>query len=214
MIKVVSFCFNPFQENTYLLIDESGRDCLIVDPGMYEPSEYDQFYNYLTTNNLTPRKIINTHAHIDHIFGVQALKERFNIPFGLHARELPVLSGAAGSAQLFGFSLSSVPEVDFTIPEDETISFGLSQIQVKLTPGHSPGSITFYQPESRWVLSGDVLFQGSIGRTDLPGGSTETLMNSIRQELYTLPDNTAVYPGHGAMTNIGIEKMTNPFIKA
>lgn len=214
MIKVVSFCFNPFQENTYLLIDESGRDCLVVDPGMYEPAEYDQFYDYLRTHNLTPRKIINTHAHIDHIFGVQALKEKFGIPFGLHAREMPVLEGAAGSAQLFGFALSAVPTVDFTISEDEVIAFGLSHIQVKFTPGHSPGSITFYQPESKWVLSGDVLFQGSIGRTDLPGGHTETLLNSIRKELYTLPDHTAVYPGHGAMTNIGVEKMTNPFIKA
>jgi glyoxylase-like metal-dependent hydrolase (beta-lactamase superfamily II) len=181
---------------------------------MYGEQEQLIFDNYLLTNELIPKMIINTHAHIDHILSVQALKIKYGIPFGLHKAELPVLNNAAGSALLFGLELKGVPAVDFFIEEGKPFPMGEAMLEVRLAPGHSPGSIIFYSPENKFVISGDVLFQGSIGRSDLPGGNAETLMNSIREQLYTLPDQTMVYPGHGAITQIGQEKLTNPFVRA
>jgi len=212
MLRIVSFTFNPFQENTYLIVN-SRKECWIVDPGMYDEHEQRTFLEYIRQQRLTPKMIINTHAHIDHIFSVQDLKKKFRIPFGIHASDLPVLQGAAASASLFGFSFKDTPDVDFFIAENKPLQLGTDVLEVRLTPGHSPGSISFYSPENKFVLSGDVLFYCGIGRSDLPGGDAHTLLDSIRTELYTLPENTVVYPGHGPVTQVGYEKRSNPFVR-
>ncbi len=211
MLRVASFTFNPFQENTYLIINEA-KQCWIVDPGMNGADEDKVLFSYIEENELIPQAIINTHAHIDHIFGVQSIKAKYNIPFGLHEDDTPVLNNAKGTAMLFGFTFPQIPLPDFLIKEG-SFSIGEDTLEVRLAPGHSPGSIVFYSESSKFVIAGDVLFQGSIGRTDLPGGNHNTLLESIRNQMYSLPDNTMVYPGHGAITTIGIEKRTNPFVQ-
>lgn len=212
MLQVECFTFNAFQENTYLIINEK-KECWIVDPGMYENEEVTTFTSYITKHGLQPVAIINTHTHLDHIFGVNALKNLYNIPFGIHAGDIPVLKGAAGSAMLFGFTFPNIPTVDFYIQEQQPIPNGPAGIDTRLAPGHSPGSVIFYHQEGKWVIGGDVLFYGSIGRTDLPGGNHNSLLKSIASKLYTLPDDTLVYSGHGPATTIGHEKLHNPFIR-
>jgi len=180
---------------------------------MYEQHEIDKMISFINNNQLQPKAIINTHTHIDHVFGVQALIDKYNIPFGMHQLDLPVLKAAAGSAMLFGFTFNAAPTPTFFIKETEPLMLGNDKLQVFLTPGHSPGSISFYYPEGNWVISGDVLFEGSIGRTDLPGGNFDTLINSIRTSLFTLPGDTTVFSGHGPETTIANEQKFNPFLQ-
>lgn len=213
MLKIHSFTFNPFQENTYLISNENN-ECLIVDPGMNSLEEAKEITSYIEQNQLKPIKITNTHTHLDHILGVDYLKQKYNIPFGIHELEKPVLSGAVGSAMLFGFDFKEAPKVDFYIDHDTAFSFGSQKLEVRLVPGHSPGSIIFYSPENKFAISGDALFNGSIGRSDLPGGDAPTLIKSIQAQLYTLPDDTVIYSGHGPSTTIGQEKRSNPFVRA
>ncbi len=212
MLQIVSFTFNPFQENTFLWINEN-KECWITDPGMYGHTEEKILFDYIENNQLKPQQIINTHAHIDHILGIDALKTKYNIPFGMHQKEMPVLSNAKGSAMMFGLNMGASPNVDFYINEGDKIHLGTDEIEVRFTPGHSPGSIVFYYPAGKLVVAGDVLFNGSIGRTDLPGGDYETLMESITNQMYTLPDETTVYCGHGPSTTISNEKLHNPYIR-
>ena len=212
MLQVASFTFNPFQENTYVLINEK-KECWIVDPGMHGADEDQVLFAFIEQNQLIPQQIINTHAHIDHILGIDSLKQKYNIPFGMHHLEQPVLANAKGSAMLFGFNLGATPVVDFFIPENEKIKLGDDELEVRLAPGHSPGSIVFYYAPGKWVIGGDVLFNGSVGRSDLPGGNHNVLMKSIAEQMYTLPDETVVYSGHGPETSIGQEKKSNPFIQ-
>lgn len=212
MLQVRSFTFNPFSENTYLIINEK-KECWIVDPGMYDIQETNVLVQFIDKQELKPQAIINTHAHIDHILGIQALVDQYKLTFSIHVKEEPVLQNAMGSAMMFGFPLKSVPKPDAYISETVPLKLGNDNIEVRLAPGHSPGSIVFYAKEDKWVIGGDVLFAGSIGRSDLPGGNHETLMESIRQQLFTLPDDTVVYPGHGPATSIGQEKATNPFFQ-
>ncbi|MBA3828037.1 MAG: MBL fold metallo-hydrolase [Taibaiella sp.] len=211
MLFIQPFVFNPFQENTYLLTNEH-KECWIIDPGMYNAQESSQFLDFITTNQLKPQAIINTHTHIDHIFGVQGLIDKYNIPFGIHQLDTPVLNNAAGAAMMFGFDLKKAPAPSFFIKENEPLLLGEDILEVRFVPGHSPGSIAFYNAAGRWAISGDVIFQQSIGRTDLPGGSFDTLINSIRTQLFTLPDETTIHSGHGAATTIGVEKRSNPFL--
>lgn len=213
MINIHSFTFNPFQENTYLLTNEQ-KEALIIDPGMYGNAEALQMINFIEKNNYQLIKIINTHAHIDHILGVDDLKTKFNIPFALHADEETVLELGTLSAATYGLNFKIAPLVDEYLEEGQIIEFGDSQIQCLLTPGHSPGSLSFYLPKEKILIAGDTLFNGSIGRTDLPGGHHDTLIQSIQNQLYTLPDDTMVYPGHGPVTQIGHEKKSNPFVQA
>ncbi len=212
MLQIAAFTFNPFQENTYVLINEH-KECWIVDPGMMGAEEDKVMFSFIEENGLKPQQIINTHAHIDHVLGIDALKQKYNISFGMHSLEQPVLANAKGSAMLFGIPMGAAPVADFFINEKESLQLGADTIEVRLTPGHSPGSIVFYYEPGEWVIGGDVLFNGSVGRTDLPGGNHETLMLSIAQQMYTLPDATTVHSGHGPATTIGQEKKTNPFIK-
>lgn len=212
MLQVHAFTFNPFQENTYILFNDE-KNCWIIDPGMYGEAEEQVVFDFIAQHELQPQHIINTHAHIDHVLGIAALQKKYAIPFGMHADEVPVLANAAGSALMFGLNLDKSPVADFFIKEGSTIKLGEDALHIRLAPGHSPGSIVFYYPEGEWIIGGDVLFQGSIGRSDLPGGNHEVLLQSISSQLYTLPDATTVYSGHGAVTNIGIEKQSNPFIR-
>ena len=212
MLYIQSFTFNPFQENTYLLINDK-KECWIVDPGMYDNNETKFLTDYIGKHQLSPQAIINTHAHLDHIFGIQPLIDIYKIPFGLHKTETSVLTYAPASAAMFGVSLSKVPQPVFFIDEHKPLQLGDDTIEVRFAPGHSPGSIVFYYAPGSWVVGGDVLFSGSIGRTDLPGGDFETLINSIRTQLLTLPDNTTVYSGHGPATTIGTERTHNPFLQ-
>lgn len=212
MLQVKSFTFNPFQENTYLWINEN-KECWITDPGMYGHTEEKLLFDYIEKNQLKPQQIINTHAHIDHILGVDALKTKYNIPFGMHESEMPILANASGSAKMFGLNMGASPNIDFFITPNKILKFGDDEIEVRFAPGHSPGSIVFYYPKGKLVVAGDVLFNGSIGRSDLPGGSYDTLLESITNQLYTLPDDIKVYPGHGPSTTIGNEKLHNPFVK-
>lgn len=205
MLKVLSFTFNPFRENTYLIVNET-QETIVVDPGMYDDAELTEFYTYIENHQLKPVKILNTHAHIDHIFSVETLKQKYNIPFGLHEAELPVLANARTASAMYGIEFTTTPEVDFYLKEDDIIPFGNSLLMPMLTPGHSPGSISFYAPKESFVISGDVLFQNSIGRTDLPGGNYDQLIESIQKKMFRLPADTMVYPGHGPVTQINVEK--------
>lgn len=212
MLKVHFFTFNAFQENTYI-ISNHLNECWIVDPGMYEQRETDAFISFIEKNGLTPRAIINTHAHLDHIFGVNAMVKKYNIPFSIHQLEQPVLDRGRETAAMFGFQFGDLPKADSYIPHGTPLQLGTDTVEVLLTPGHSPGSVSFYYKPGNWVIAGDVLFSGSIGRTDLPGGDFDTLISSIRTQLFTLPDNTTVLSGHGDSTTIGEEKRDNPFLK-
>lgn len=212
MLQVHSFTFNPFQENTYLIVNDQSS-CWIVDPGMYDTEETNRLSSYIAAKGLKPRAVINTHTHLDHIFGVQWCKNQYQIPFLMHERDLPVLQGAKGSAMLFGFQFTDIPQPDDFIHENHPLSLEEEQLQVRFTPGHSPGSIVFFHEQGGWVIGGDVLFNGSIGRTDLPGGNFDMLIQSIKTELFSLPDNIVVHPGHGPSTTIGHEKLTNPFLQ-
>lgn len=212
MLHIKPFTFNAFQENTYLLVNDN-KECWIVDPGMSDSREEQVIKQHIENNNLQLKAIINTHAHIDHILGVQMLKNTYKVPFTMHEKELPVLQNAMGSAIMFGLNLQGVPVADSFIKEGVPLQLGTDTLDVRFIPGHSPGSISFYYPEGNWVISGDALFNGSIGRTDLPGGHFDTLINSIRQQLFSLPDNTVVYSGHGPATNIANEKKYNPFLQ-
>lgn len=212
MLTVQSFTFNPLQENTYVLYNEK-KDCCIIDPGCYFASEEQELQLFIKENGLQPILLLNTHCHLDHIFGNKFIAQTFNLPLHLHHLEKPVLDLGPASGQLWQMPFDNYEgEMNF-IAEGDRIKIGGDELQVLFTPGHSPGSISFYNKESRFVISGDVLFQGSVGRTDLPGGNFITLDESIKTRLYTLPADTIVYPGHGNATTIGDEMKDNPFVQ-
>ncbi len=211
MLQIQLFTFNPFQENTYVIYNNK-KQCWIVDPGMNYEDENETLIAFINENQLVPQSIINTHTHIDHIFGVQYLIDKYKIGFGIHKGEIPLLNSCIKSAAMFGIKFNHIPQPTFFIVEEESFLLGDEQLKVLLCPGHSPASIVFYYPKGKWAITGDVLFAGSIGRTDLPGGSFETLINSIKSKLVLLPDDTVIYPGHGGSSTIGEEKATNPFL--
>lgn len=212
MVHIESFTFNPFSENTYVLSDESG-EAVIIDPGCYTKAEYQQLYDYIETNSLKPVKIINTHAHIDHVLGIAAVKGKYNIPFSLHKLDEPLLKAVKTYAPNYGFAQFDEPEIDHYLEEGDLVKFGNSALKVIFVPGHAPGHVAFVNDEQQFVIGGDVLFRNSVGRTDLPGGDMGILLNSIRFKLFTLGDNYTVYAGHMEPTTIGYEKKNNPFLK-
>jgi hydroxyacylglutathione hydrolase len=212
MVQVQSFTFNPFSENTYLLYDETG-EAIIIDPGCYDKSELQELTGYIEAKNLTPVQIVNTHAHIDHVLGVAALKRKYGIPFLLHKLDEPLLRAVKTYASNYGFSAFDEPEIDGYILEGQSIQFGNTTLKVIFVPGHAPGHVAFVSDEQQFVIGGDALFRMSIGRTDLPGGDHATLLTSIRTQLFTLPDSYTVYAGHMEPTTIGFEKKNNPFFK-
>lgn len=212
MLQVHHFTFNPFQENTYL-IQNNQQACWIVDPGMSTPEEEQALLEFIEERKLIPQAIINTHAHIDHILGIDFVAQQFNIPFFIHEKELPILNNAANTARMFGFQYDGVQTLPQFISEKQVLKLEDESIEIKFVPGHSPGSIAFYSKENNWVISGDALFAGSIGRTDLLMGNYDLLITSINTQLLTLPEGTIVYSGHGPETTIGKEKTSNPFLQ-
>lgn len=212
MIQIEIFTFNPFQENTYILWDET-QECVIIDPGCHVYEERKALTDFISEKKLKPVKLLNTHAHIDHILGNAFIKRNYNISYFLHEKDLPVLNTAPDRAAFWGFPAYEHSSVDEYLEEGKDISFGNSTLQVFFTPGHAPGHVVFYAKDQNFVIGGDVLFKGSVGRTDLPLCSFADLEKSIKTKLYTLSDQTVVYPGHGPSTTIGFEKKNNPFVR-
>lgn len=211
MLSIHTFTFNPFQENTYIISNEQ-RECWIVDPGMSNTAEQNELVQFIEQHQLVPQAIINTHAHIDHILGIDFIAGKYGIPFFLHEKEMPILNNAANTARMFGFQYDGVKTTPAFIPEGQPFALKDEVVHILFVPGHSPGSIAFYYPKGNWVISGDALFSGSIGRTDLLMGDFDTLIHSIRTQLLPLPGETIVYSGHGPATTIAAEKSGNPFL--
>ena len=207
MLKVHMLPFNPFQENTVLAWDETG-DCLVVDPGCSTSSEEQALSAFIESNGLNPVRLINTHCHIDHVYGNGYVAQKWNLGLEIHELEIPVLERAAAGASLFGAPTPNPsPEPSRFIQPGETITVGNTSYQVLFVPGHCPGHIALYSAAENVVISGDVIFYGGgYGRTDLPGGDAPTLAKSIREVMLPLPPETTVYPGHGPTTTIGDER--------
>lgn len=211
MLTVKKFVFNPFQLNAYVVYDEKG-DSLLFDPAVSSPEEMQQLEAFISENNLAPKLLVNTHSHIDHIIGNRKVAERYQLKLAAHRAGQPFLDRAADSAASFGLTFDGVKEIDMPLDEGDTLTLGNHILQVFYTPGHADGSLCFYAKPEGFVITGDVLFHQSIGRTDLPTGDYDLLQKSIWQKLFVLPDETTVFPGHGPDTRIGTEKENNPFV--
>jgi hydroxyacylglutathione hydrolase len=210
MIQIQTFTFNPFEENTYLVYDETGEG-VVIDPGCYEKVEKERLAQFIESKKIKIKYLLNTHCHIDHVLGNDFVKEKYNVPLLINKNDEPVLRSVKAYAPSYGFNLYQEALADGYLAEGDTVSFGNTIFNVLFLPGHAPGHIGFYHKESNSLLSGDVLFEKSIGRTDLPGGDFNTLIKSIHQKIFTLPDEVVVYPGHGDTTTVGEEKNSNPF---
>ncbi len=211
MLKVKSFVFSPIQENTYLLYNEFN-DCLVIDPGCYFPEEKDELKGFITQSSLAPQMLLNTHCHLDHVFGNRFVAETWGLTLQLHEKEKKLLDYAPTSGLMYNMPFDNYLGDYIYLKEGDIIKLGADELKVIEAPGHSPGHICFYCKKQNFIISGDVLFNRSIGRTDLPGGNHETLLKNIREKLFILPDETVVYSGHGAVTTIGEEKKHNPFL--
>lgn len=210
MIHIKQFVFNPFMENTYVVYDDS-KQAMIVDPGCYEDYEKNDLLDFIQTNELKVMKLLNTHCHIDHVLGNNFVLQNWKVPFLMHELDLPVLQAVPSYAVNYGFANYLPAQPTEFIQEGQQITVGNISFDVIHLPGHAPGHIGLMNEKERIFVGGDVLFQGSIGRTDLPGGDHDTLINSIQKKLFTYHDDVVVYPGHGDTTTLGIEKNTNPF---
>jgi glyoxylase-like metal-dependent hydrolase (beta-lactamase superfamily II) len=206
-VRIQAFSFNGFQENTYVVSD--GQDAVIFDPGCYTRAEEAQLFAYINENDLAVQAILFTHAHIDHILGAAFCQERFNAPAYLHAADHSTWESVKNYAHVYGFENYKEAEVpNFELQDQQEVQFGALKFKVYHTPGHAPGHVVFYH-ESGFVINGDVLFKGSFGRVDLPGGNLETLKQSIFEVMFKFPEQTVVYCGHGPSTTIGHERQTN-----
>ena len=211
MSTIKVFIFNPVQENTYVISDETN-ECVIIDPGCYFPEEKKEIFEYIQQNNLTPVHLLNTHCHTDHVLGNAFIHDSFNLAPKIHEKEIEVLNHAKNFGSSFGLFMDESPEPDVCLTEGGEIKFGNTTLKILFTPGHSPGSVCFLNDAEHYVIGGDLIFRNSIGRTDLPGGDFETLIKSIREKLFILEDRTVVHSGHGPSTTIGHEKENNPFL--
>lgn len=210
-MKVHSFTVGPFAENTYLLTER--KKSLIIDPGFFEESEFDAFRKKLNEQSSELAAVILTHAHVDHIFGLQRVMDHFDVPVYLSDRDRYLWHNSASQAKMFGLQLEEFNFKPETLPVKKDWEIDPFLFEVRYTPGHAPDHVSLYSREDQLVIAGDALFKEGIGRTDLYKGSFEALETSIREQLYTLPDETIVYPGHGPDTTIGYEKKANPFVK-
>ena len=211
MLTIKSFEFSPIQENTYILYNEF-KDCIIIDPGCYFDAEKEELVAFITDHKLSPKMLINTHCHLDHVFGNKFVSEKYNLTLQLHEKEKTVLAFAPTSGLMYNMPFDNYAGEFIILNEGDTIKMGENILKVLLVPGHSPGSLAFYCAEDKFVISGDALFKNSIGRSDLPGGNHEQLLKSIKQNLLLLPDETVVYSGHGPSTTIGEERINNPYL--
>lgn len=211
-MKVKIFTFNAFQENTYVLYDETN-ECIIIDPGCSNRNEEDALVQFISENHLKPVKLVNTHCHIDHVLGNRFVADTYNLPLTSHPGEAETLFMQDHISGMYGMAYNKSPEITEFLEEGDTLAFGNTEMSVLFTPGHSPASISFYNKDTHDLIAGDVLFQGSIGRTDLPGGDYDTLISHIKNKFMMLPDDVIVYSGHGPSTTIGRERMSNPFLQ-
>ena len=212
MIKVKFFTFSPVHENTYLLYNEQGK-AIIIDTGCYFSAEQETLKNFIKDTGLTPERLLNTHCHLDHVFGNKWVHDTWGLEMWLHPDEEQMLKLAPISGEKWGLPFDNYKGPLHFLNHGDTVKLGDDELKVLFTPGHSPGSICFYCEKQKILIGGDVLFRESIGRTDLPGGDHATLLKSIREQLFVLPDDVVVYSGHGVPTTIGYEKRNNPFLQ-
>jgi len=212
MLTIQTFTFNPVQENTYILYNEK-KDCCIIDPGCYFPAENKKLQSFVNDFSLRPVLLLNTHCHLDHVFGNKFVFDTWGLVPHIHEKEKAMLERAPQSGEMWGLPFENFEGEPVYIQENSVITLGDDELEIRFTPGHSPGSVSFYNEKGKFIIGGDVLFNGSVGRTDLPGGDTQVLLNSIQTQFFTLPDDTKVYSGHGPVTTIGLEKMNNPYVK-
>ena len=209
-MNIYKFVFSPIEVNTYILADESG-DCAIIDCGCYDKQESDRLVDLIKNKMIKPVLLLNTHCHLDHIFGNRFVLGRYNLKPFSHEYDEMNRKDAVQHAMLFGLSMDDPPEPAGFLTDNQTITFGSTELLALHVPGHTSGSLAFYSKENGCVFTGDALFAGSIGRTDLPGGDYDTLIKSITKKLFVLPPETVVYPGHGNETTIEKEMKSNPF---
>ena len=212
MFIIKTFVFGPFQENTYVLSNET-KNCIIIDPGCYFDEEKQELIDFINQNELVPIYLLNTHCHLDHVFGNKKMAETFQLKLYMHPLEKKLFDYAPTSGLMYNVPFDNYVGDIAYLEAGDTVALGTDILTAIHTPGHSPGSLSFYCAAQGFVVSGDVLFENSIGRTDLPGGDLETLLRSIKQELFVLPDATVVYNGHGDATTIGAEKKGNPYLQ-
>lgn len=207
-----TFTFNPFQENTYVIYDETNT-CAILDAGNLFPNENQMLDDFFKGKNLTPTYLINTHNHLDHIFGTRYLLDNYNVKIASHPADLYWVEDFLETTKKYGMPIEKeAPKPEIMLNGGDIFTFGNTSFEIIHLPGHSPGGIAFYQKEQGVLFVGDSLFYGSIGRTDLPGGSYNDLISSIKERLFILPNDTKVLSGHGPSTTIGYEKANNPFL--
>ena len=211
MLKIKSFIFSPIQENTYILYNEF-KQCIIIDPGCYFEEEKETLKKFISQNDLAPTLLLNTHCHLDHVFGNKMIAETFQLTLHINEKEKAILSFATTSGLMYNLPFDNYTGDFILLNEGDKVLLGEDELLVIEAPGHSPGSICFYCPKQNFIISGDVLFKGSIGRTDLPMGDHQTLLDNIKNKLMALPGDTVVYSGHGTTTTIGEEKTSNPFL--
>ncbi len=211
MITIKKFVFNSFQVNTYVLFDET-KECVIIDAACYEDFEKEELVEYIAKEGLKPVRLLDTHCHIDHILGNNFVADKYNLGIEIHRDGLPFHKGVKNHGVAFGIDLEPLTEPSNFLKEGDKVNFGNSELEVLYTPGHADGSVCFLNRKQKFVIVGDVLFNQSIGRTDLPTGDYDLLIKSIREKLFTLPDDFTVYPGHGPETSIGFEKVNNPYL--
>jgi len=213
MIQLKKFSFNPLQVNLYLLYEDGGS-AILIDPSAFDESEFSELEEFVSLHSLTISRIINTHGHFDHVFGAGRLRKAYGAEFMIHQADSGLIASAEFQAAAFGFRLpAAVPAPDFFLEDGSEVVSGNISLRVIHVPGHSPGCVAFHQPENGWLFTGDTLFAGSIGRTDLPGGDYDQIIRSIREKLFVLPEETEVLPGHGPVSTIGREKRSNPFVR-
>lgn len=208
MLELQSFTVGPFTENSYLLICGEMRQALLIDPG----DEADLLWQAVVDANVTLTAIVLTHAHLDHVGAVETIRRRANVPVYLHPADNELLAHVVRQGQMFGLQLEPVGPADKPLGQGDRLTCGKLDVDVIHTPGHSPGGVCLYLPAEKTLIAGDTLFRRSIGRTDLPGGDAQTLLRAIETQLWPLPDDVRVYPGHGSATTIGDEKQLNPFV--
>ena len=211
-MKITSFTFNPFSENTYLL-SSIGKDCIIVDPGMMDVREERILFDHIDKERLKPIRLINTHCHIDHVMGFQAIYKKYGLKPEFTAQEDLVFMSSPRVADMYGIPYVHYTGQNIVLNPEEKVMLGDEELEIRFVPGHSPGHVVLVDHAGGNVIAGDTLFNGSIGRTDLPLGDHNMLLEKIKSELYSLPDSYTVWSGHGPETTIGKEKKSNPFVK-
>lgn len=213
MLKVNKFTFNFFRENTYVVSDTETREAVIIDPGNHTATEDALLLDFIREQKLNITRLLLTHAHIDHLLGNECISKALGLTPELHPDDLHTFTTTLSHDEMFGVDLKNSPHPRLSLQEGMHIAIGRHTLQVLFTPGHSSGSVSFYNAEHHFIISGDVLFMESIGRTDLPGGSLQTLLNTISEKIYTLPPQTTVYCGHGEDTTVAYESVHNPYVR-